>query len=123
MTASGAQSYKVAGLFSGIGGLELGLAAAGHTTSLLCEIWNPARTVLSNRFPGIKLADDVRTLGALPDDVELVTAGFPCTDLSQAGRTAGIRGEQSGLVVHVFQLLDQHHPRWLVLENVRNMLA
>jgi DNA (cytosine-5)-methyltransferase 1 len=78
--------------------------------------------VLSSHFPGIKLEDDVRTLRALPSDTELVTAGFPCTDLSQAGRTAGIRGDQSGLVLHVFRLLDQHRPRWLVLENVRNML-
>lgn len=122
MVAPGVQSYRVASLFSGIGGLELGLAAAGHTTNLLCEIWDPARAVLSSRFPGIKLEDDVRTLHALPNDAELVTAGFPCTDLSQAGRTAGIRGDQSGLVSHVFRLLDQHRPRWLVLENVRNML-
>jgi DNA (cytosine-5)-methyltransferase 1 len=122
VTAPDVQSYSVASLFSGIGGLELGLAAAGHSTNLLCEIWDPARAVLSNRFPGIKLEGDVRTLRALPGDVELVTAGFPCTDLSQAGRTAGIRGDQSGLVVHVFRLLDQHRPRWLVLENVRNML-
>src|SRR5882724_9280916 len=97
VVAPGAQSYKVASLFSGIGGLELGLAAAGHTTNLLCEIWDPARTVLSSRFPGVKLEDDVRTLRALPSDAECVTAGFPCTDLSQAGRTAGIRGDQSGL--------------------------
>jgi DNA (cytosine-5)-methyltransferase 1 len=54
--------------------------------------------------------------------VEVVTAGFPCTDLSQAGRTAGIRGAQSGLVSHVFRLIDRHPPRFLVLENVRNML-
>jgi DNA (cytosine-5)-methyltransferase 1 len=122
VAAPDAESYKVSSLFSGIGGLELGFAAAGHTTNLLCEIWDPARAVLSRHFPGIRLEDDVRTLPALPGDTDVVTAGFPCTDLSQAGRTAGIRGEQSGLVVHVFRLLDQHHPRWLVLENVRNML-
>jgi len=122
VAASSAQSYKVAGLFSGIGGLELGLSAAGHTTSLLCEIWDSAKAVLSARFPDITLANDVTTLSELPGDVDLVTAGFPCTDLSQAGRTAGIKGEQSGLVVHVFRLIDQRHPRWLVLENVRNML-
>ncbi len=52
----------------------------------------------------------------------MVVAGFPCQDLSQAGRTAGISGEQSGLVNHVFRLIDHSHPRWLVLENVRNML-
>jgi DNA (cytosine-5)-methyltransferase 1 len=116
------RSYCVAGLFAGIGGLELGLHAAGHRTRLLCEVWESAQAVLSVRFPGLDLEEDVRTLARLPDEVEIVTAGFPCTDLSQAGRTAGIRGEQSGLVSHVFKLLDRHHPRWLVLENVRNML-
>jgi DNA (cytosine-5)-methyltransferase 1 len=122
VAAQGVHSYRIASLFSGIGGLELGLAAAGHRTDLLCEIWDPARAVLSSHFPGVKIENDVRTLRALPSDAELITAGFPCTDLSQAGRTAGIRGDQSGLVTHVFRLLDQHRPRWLVLENVRNML-
>lgn len=121
-TSSPPKSYRIVGLFAGIGGLELGLHGAGHTATLLCEVWEPAKAVLSGRFPGIEIADDVRTLHMLPDDVEVLAAGFPCTDLSQAGRTAGIRGEQSGLVEHVFRLLDQHHPRWLVLENVRNML-
>jgi DNA (cytosine-5)-methyltransferase 1 len=54
--------------------------------------------------------------------VDLVTGGFPCTDLSQAGRTAGITGKQSGLVGEVFRLLKAAQPRWLLLENVRNML-
>ena len=49
--------------------------------------------------------DDVRTLDALPD-AEVVSAGFPCQDLSQAGHTAGIKGEQSGLVDHVFRLIS-----------------
>lgn len=52
-----------------------------------------------------------------------MAAGFPCTDLSQAGRTAGIRGDQSGLVEHLFRLLGTASPRWVVIENVRNMLV
>jgi len=90
---------------------------------LLCEVWEPAKAVLAKQFPGVPLDPDVQHLKALPGDVDVVTAGFPCQDLSQAGRTAGIRGEQSGLVSHVFRLLQKHHPRWLVLENVRNMLV
>jgi DNA (cytosine-5)-methyltransferase 1 len=90
---------------------------------MLCEVWGPARVVLADRFGQIPLEPDVRDLPALPADAELVTAGFPCTDLSQAGRTAGIRGEQSSLVSHVFRLVDQHAPRWLLFENVRNMLS
>jgi DNA (cytosine-5)-methyltransferase 1 len=89
---------------------------------MLCEVWPAARAVLAARFPGLPVADDVRSLARLPEDIDVVTAGFPCTDLSQAGRTAGIGGSQSGLVSHVFRLIDLGHPRWLVLENVRNML-
>ncbi|MFE9392955.1 DNA cytosine methyltransferase [Streptomyces sp. NPDC006784] len=114
---------RVAGLFAGVGGLELGLKRAGLETSMLCEVWAPAQAVLTKQFPGIPLEPDVQHLKALPGDVDVVTAGFPCQDLSQAGRTAGIGGEQSGLVSHVFRLLKKHHPRWLVLENVRNMLV
>lgn len=50
------------------------------------------------RFPDISVADDVRELESLPENADVVVAGFPCQDLSQAGRTAGIGGEQSGLV-------------------------
>jgi DNA (cytosine-5)-methyltransferase 1 len=113
----------VAGLFAGIGGIEQGLHSAGHTTQLLCEIDAGARAVLAAHFPGIPLVDDVRSLRALPE-VDLVCAGFPCQDLSQAGRTVGIGGDQSGLVEEVFRLLDDptRSPRWLLLENVPFML-
>jgi DNA (cytosine-5)-methyltransferase 1 len=114
--------FRTAGLFAGIGGLELGLSRVGHRAVLLCEVWEPARAVLAHRFADLEVHGDVRTLEALPAEAEVVCAGFPCTDLSQAGRTAGIGGAQSGLVTHVFRLLDRHAPRYLVLENVRNML-
>jgi DNA (cytosine-5)-methyltransferase 1 len=114
---------RVAGLFAGIGGIELGLDAFGHETQLLCELDGAARRVLHSRFDSVDLHDDVTTLKALPE-VDLVVAGFPCQDLSQAGRTAGIRGGQSSLVSHVFRLLDsaKREPRWLLLENVPFML-
>lgn len=113
---------KVAGLFAGIGGLELGLAAAGHRSLMLCEIWEPARAVLSARFPDASIETDVVELEGLPEDTELVVAGFPCQDLSQAGLTAGIGGKRSGLVGHVFRLLDEKRSPWVVLENVSFML-
>lgn len=115
------RSYKVAGLFAGIGGLEVGLTRAGHKTTALCEVWEPARAVLADRFPKVPVHPDVQHLDHL-SGADLITAGFPCQDLSQAGRTAGIRGSRSGLVSHVFRLLDDHDVKWLVLENVRNML-
>lgn len=113
---------KVAGLFAGIGGLELGLASAGHETTFLCEIWEPARAVLKRRYPNVHCERDVRKLTSLPGEVEVVTAGFPCQDLSQAGMTAGITGSRSGLVGEVFRLVDQDRVPWLVLENVSFML-
>lgn len=113
---------KVAGLFAGIGGFEHGLAAAGHVTTLLCEIWGPARAVLAEHFPDVPCEHDVCSLRNLPDDVELLVGGFPCQDLSQAGLTAGIGGTRSGLVGEVFRLLDGTSVPWVVLENVSFML-
>jgi DNA (cytosine-5)-methyltransferase 1 len=123
--------HVVAGLFSGIGGFELGLSRSGHRTAMMCEIWEPAAEVLRQRFPDIPIVPDVVELanGAsrVPDEVTLLTAGFPCTDLSQAGMTAGIKGENSGLIYQVFRLLHMRAGAgkpipWLVIENVPNML-
>lgn len=114
--------FTVAGLFAGIGGVERGLARAGGEAELLCEWWEPAKAVLAHRFPDARLVGDVRDLRSLPK-VDVVTAGFPCTDLSQAGRTQGIQGSQSGLVGEVFRLLRRQRVPVLVLENVRNMLV
>ncbi|MDV6232394.1 DNA cytosine methyltransferase [Rhodococcus cercidiphylli] len=111
------------GLFAGIGGLELGLAEAGWSTQLLCEIDLGAGAVLRARMPETPLHTDVTTLRSLPGDTELVAAGFPCQDLSQAGRTAGITGARSGLVDEVFRLVTRRRgPRWLLMENVPFML-
>jgi DNA (cytosine-5)-methyltransferase 1 len=114
----------VAALFAGIGGIEVGLAQSGWETVLFCEWDESAQHVLEARFPDVPLVGDIRNLESLPE-VELVTAGFPCQDLSQAGRTAGIQGARSGLVEHVFRLLDAASPgpEWLLLENVSFMLS
>src|SRR5262245_44829359 len=84
------QRLAVAGLFAGIGGIELGLRRAGHETHMLCELDPSARAVLEARLPELADHDDVRTLKSLPKDIDLLAAGFPCQDLSQAGMTAGI---------------------------------
>lgn len=115
-------NWSVAGLFAGIGGIELGLHRAGMHPAMLCESWEPAQAVLESRFPDVPLAGDIRAVDNLPD-VDLVSAGFPCTDLSQAGRTEGIAGEASGLVGEVFRLLRGRRVPWVLLENVRNMLV
>ncbi len=119
---SGGGPLTVAGLFAGIGGIERGLQQAGHRSELLCEFDVGARAVLAARFPETRLADDVRTLRSLPA-VDLVAAGFPCQDLSQAGRTRGIAGAQSSLVDQLFRLVSgRRRPRRLLIENVPFML-
>jgi DNA (cytosine-5)-methyltransferase 1 len=125
------QALKIAGLFAGIGGIESGFHRAlgsAVQTELLCEWWQPARDVLSARFPDVELHPDVRELRDLPKGLDLLSAGFPCTDLSQAGRMAGISGEASGLVSNVFEALRltavaEGHLPWLMIENVPNMLT
>ena len=119
-------SLQVAGLFAGIGGIEQGFHDCGHETELLCELDDAARAVLAERFPNVRrVVKDVRNVSrADVANADLISAGFPCQDLSQAGRTAGIAGEQSGLVNEVFRLIEDpaSAPRWLLLENVPFML-
>ncbi len=112
----------VAGLFAGIGGFELGLQRAGHHAELVCDVLPAARAVLEARFPDVEYRDDITRLRSLPATVDLVCAGFPCQDLSQAGRTAGLAGDKSSLVADVFRLLDKCRVAHVVLENVPFML-
>lgn len=113
---------NVAGLFAGIGGFELGMHCAGHRTALLCDVLPAARAVLSARFPGVDYRHDITQLRSLPAEVDLLCAGFPCQDLSQAGRTAGLAGERSGLIGEVFRLLSRRRIPTVVVENVPFML-
>lgn len=113
---------RTVGLFAGIAGLETGLAQAGHDTILLSEILPAARAVLGVRLPDVELTGDVRALQDLPGDADLVTAGFPCQDLSQAGLAKGLDGERSSLVAEVFRLAACSRPKWILLENVPFML-
>lgn len=109
-------------MFSGIGGLEEGLRRAGHEVDFLCEIDDSARNILATHFAGVQSVADIRTLKSLPS-LDVLAAGFPCQDLSPAGRTEGISGARSGLVAEVFRLLRKGpRPRWVVLENVPFML-
>ncbi len=120
--------HRIAGLFAGVGGIELGMHRAGHSTALLCESDDAAMAVLkaqSDRLGGkraIQFHGDVIDLKTLPAGTTLITAGFPCQDLSQAGATKGIAGSRSGLVGEVFRLIRTHDVPWVLLENVPFML-
>ncbi len=115
------RSLRVAGLFAGIGGIELGLGSAGHHTELLCEIEPEAANVLRTRLPDPSLHGDITKLRSLPA-VEVVAAGFPCQDLSLAGTRAGLAGTRSGLVGEVFRLIRRSKPEFLLFENVSHLL-
>ncbi|GAB4205489.1 MAG: hypothetical protein OHK0013_21420 [Sandaracinaceae bacterium] len=110
------------GLFAGVGGIEKGLAAAGHESLMMCEIEPTARAVLDHHFPEVAKHDDVRTLRDLPEGTKLLAGGFPCQDLSQAGKTRGIDGMRSGLVRDALRLAAKRKVPWLLLENVPFML-
>lgn len=113
---------QAVGLFAGIGGIELGLSRSDHTTLEFCEIDPSAQAVLNARFPGVPVQDDIQHYRELPAGAELITGGFPCQDLSQAGRTLGLEGDRSSLVGEVFWLARHHDVPWLLLENVSFML-
>jgi DNA (cytosine-5)-methyltransferase 1 len=116
------QHLSILGLFSGIGGIELGLRRAGLDEAVaMYEWWDPARSVLSQNFEESDLHGDVLGLRDL-HGATVLTAGFPCTDLSQAGRTSGLEGSASGLIRYVLGLLRATRPQWLLIENVPNML-
>jgi DNA (cytosine-5)-methyltransferase 1 len=95
---------------------------AGHCTSVLCEIDTHARAVLNARFPKTQVVPDVRDMIDIPKSVNLVTAGFPCQDLSSVGQKRGIKGARSGLVEEVFRILRNNSVEWVVIENVKFML-
>lgn len=110
-------------LFSGIGGFELGFRKAGFSGEIHAyENWGAARSVLEHRLPDSVLHDDVRSIPVDLHRSEIVFGGFPCTDLSQAGRQAGIEGSASGLIRGVLESVEKARPEWVLLENVPNML-
>lgn len=114
---------RVLDLFSGIGGMSLGLERAGMTTVAFCEIEPFPRRVLAKHWPEVPCYHDVRTLTAavLSADgigpIDVITAGFPCQDISVAGRGAGVEGERSGLWAEVVRLVRELQPRFVLLEN------
>ena len=91
-------------LFSGIGGFELGASLAGIDTLWSCEIEPFQRRVLRSRFPESELYGDITETGGLPR-VDIVSGGFPCQDISLAGKGVGIGGDRSGLWGEMFRIV------------------
>ena len=126
---------KVLSLFSGVGGFDMGLEAAGMTTVFQCEIDKHARSVLEYHWPDVPKWDDVSTLtGAhileMTGGVDVVAWGSPCQDLSLAGKRAGLTGERSGLfhegiriIKEIRELTNGSSPTWSIWENVVGALS
>jgi DNA (cytosine-5)-methyltransferase 1 len=112
----------VVGLYAGIGGFELGFQAAGYDPILLADSDEYCRALLETRFPNARVEGDVRDIRSLPKNTEVVTAGFPCQNLSMAGDKSGMNGGKTGDVTHMFQLLRRGARPTLAIENVNFML-
>lgn len=118
-------AVKIGSLFSGIGGLELGLErATGAATSWQVEIDPFCRRVLERHWPHATRYEDVRTVGAHNlEPVDIICGGFPCQDLSVAGKGAGLDGERSGLFFEYVRIIRELRPRVVVMENVAALLV
>jgi len=113
---------SVTGIFAGIGGFELAFAKAGFSTDLLVEIDPAANAVLKARFPDVEVETDVLELADIPSSTKIITAGFPCQNLSMAGDKSGIAGSKSGVVKKMFKLIERSRVPIVVIENVYFML-
>jgi DNA (cytosine-5)-methyltransferase 1 len=120
---------QVLDLFSGIGGFSLGLEKVGFETVAFCEIEPYCQAVLRRHWPDTPIYDDVRQINADRlaadghDRIDVITAGFPCQDISFAGHGAGLDGERSGLWFEVARIVGDIRPQWVMLENVAALLG
>ncbi len=122
---------KVLDLFSGIGGFSLGLErTGGFETVAFCEIEPFCQKVLKKHWPEVPCYEDVQKLtgSKLASDgitgIDVITGGFPCQDISAAGKQAGIKeGTRSGLWSEIIRLVGDLRPQYIIVENVANLLS
>jgi DNA (cytosine-5)-methyltransferase 1 len=110
----------IGSLFSGIGGLELGLEVAGvGKTIWQVEQDDFCRNVLAKHWPEAERFDDIKTVGANNlGYADIICGGFPCQDISLAGSGAGLAGERSGLWGEMHRVIREIRPRFVIVENV-----
>ena len=118
--------YTFGSLFAGIGGVDLGFERAGLECKWQVEIDDYATKVLEKHWPNVSRWRDVKTFP--PEDkqdwnVDIIAGGFPCQDISTAGKGAGLNGERSGLFFQIIRLARQLRPKAIVLENVSALLV
>tara|TARA_B110000285_G_scaffold55488_1_gene63179 strand:- start:7481 stop:8503 length:1023 start_codon:yes stop_codon:yes gene_type:complete len=104
--------------FSGIGGMTRLL---DFEYVSMVEIDPHARSILKKRYPGVPVHDDIRTLDPPPHDI--LTGGFPCQDISMAGKRKGLGGNKSVLFYELLRIVKKVHPRYVYMENVANITS
>lgn len=116
----GEEEMTIGSLFSGIGGLELGLEWSGlGPTFWQVEIDPKPRNCLATHWPEATRYDDIREVGGAElGHVDIICGGFPCQDVSSAGKRAGLAGARSGLWSEFRRVIDERRPRWVCVENV-----
>jgi DNA (cytosine-5)-methyltransferase 1 len=114
------QVMKVLDLFSGIGGFSLGLEQAGMKTVAFCEIEPFCQAVLKKHWPSIQCHDNIKTLEGkqYAGRIDVICGGFPCQDLSLAGKGAGLSGQRSGLWFEYARIIKEVRPKYAIIENV-----
>lgn len=111
--------FTFGSLFSGIGGIDLGLERAGMHCKWQVEIKDYATKVLEKQWPDVTRFRDVRTVGKRNlTPVDLIAGGFPCQDISDAGKQVGIDGERSGLWKEFHRIICELQPLYVLVENV-----
>lgn len=114
----------IGSMFTGIGGLDIGLEAAGHSVRWQVERDEYCRRVLSGRWPHVAQFDDVRTVGAHNlERVDCIAGGFPCQDISYAGPGHGLAGDRSGLWFEFARIIGELRPDFVLVENVTALLT
>lgn len=118
---------NVLDLFSGIGGFSLGLeSTGGFRTVAFCERDRYCRAVLARHWPSVPRFRDVYTLNASKlrrySPIHVICGGFPCQDISQAGRRAGIDGGRSGAWSEYYRIIGELRPLYALVENVAALL-
>lgn len=114
---------KFGSLFSGVGGFDLGFERAGMECAWQAEKDKFALQVLNTHWPNIRKYEDVKDVGRNAEQVDLICGGFPCQDLSVAGKRAGLAGERSGLWFEFRRIIEELAPTWVVIENVPGLLS
>jgi DNA (cytosine-5)-methyltransferase 1 len=121
----GSKPLTFGSLFAGIGGFDLGLERAGMRCEWQVEIDPYARAVLAKHWPDVRRHEDVRTFPPPEGEwgVDVICGGFPCQDISVAGKGAGLAGARSGLWYEYARIIGELRPRYVIVENVAALLS